>query len=221
MSDEIIVELSNVYLSSDRGEDVFSNLNFKLPVGRSAVISGGAGSGKSFLIELLVGRRAADSGSVEVFGECVNPRHKRQLNRMRRKIGGLGGLYGLIPSFTVAQNIAFPLVINGQSKKVQRERLMKVLAEFSLLKQTRVFPDSLTRVEHTLAQFARATIANQPLLLVDEPLAGLDAATYERLHEHLVKVSVSGRSMIMVTSEPPSKRLPNADYYEIQGGGLV
>jgi cell division transport system ATP-binding protein len=221
MSDQAIVELSNVYLKSDRGEEVFSNLNFKLPIGRSAVITGGAGSGKSFLIELLVGRRAADSGSVEVFGEFVDPRRKRKLNRMRRKIGGMGGLYGLIPSFTVAQNIAFPLVINGLRKKVQRDRLMKALTEFSLLKQTRVFPDSLTRVEHTLTQFARATIANQPLLLVDEPLAGLDTATYQSLYEHLVKISVSGRSMVMVTSDLPGKRLPNSDYYEIKGGALV
>jgi len=221
MSDDVIVELSNVYLSSDRGEEVFSNLNFKLAVGQSAVITGAAGSGKSSFIELLVGRRATDSGSVEVFGECVNPRRKRQLNRMRRKIGGLGGLYGLIPSYTVAQNVAFPLVINGQRRKVQRERLMKVLAEFSLLKRSRVFPDSLTRVERTLVQFARATIASQPLLLVDEPLAGLDAATYERLQEHLVNISVSGRSMIMVTSDKPIKRLPNSDYYKIQGGALV
>ena len=221
MSDEIIVELNNVFVDSDRGEEVFKNLNLRVPVGRSAMIVGGAGSGKSVLLELLIGKRAVDSGSVEVLGENVNPRRRRKLTRLRRKIGGVGGLYELIPSYTVAQNVAFPMVINGVRRKTQRERLMKVLAEFSLLKQARVYTDSLTRVERTLVQFARATVANQPLILVDEPLAGLDAATYAELNDHLVRVSLSGRTVIMVTSDIPNQELANADYYEIKDGALA
>jgi len=221
MSDDVIVELTNVYLTSDRGEKVFDNLNLRLPTGRSAVIVGSAGAGKTCLLELLVGRRGVDSGSVEVFGECLDPRKKRRLNHLRRRIGGVGGLYELMPSYTVAQNVAFPMVINGDRRRVQRDRLMKILAEFSLLHQAKVYPHSLTRVENTLAQFARATVANQPILLVDEPLAGLDPKTYERLYDYLVRVSVSGRSMIMVTSDPPGKELPNTDYYKIKDGALI
>jgi len=221
MSEDAIVELTNVYLTSDRGEKVFDNLNLRVQTGRSAVIAGGAGSGKTCLLELLIGRRGADSGSVEVFGECIDPRKKRHLNRLRRRIGGVGGLYELIPSYTVAQNVSFPMVVSGDRRRVQRERLMKTLADFSLLKQAKVYPHSLTRVESTLAQFARATAANQAILLVDDSLAGLDPDTFESLYDHLVKVSVSGRSMIMVTSDPPGKELPNTDYYEIKDGALV
>lgn len=220
MSEKAVVQLDNVYLTSDRGETIFRNLDFRLDSSQSAVVVGPAGSGKTCLIELLVGRRSADEGSVEVFGYNVRPRYRRRLCRIRRKIGGVGGIYSLVPSYTVAQNVAFPLVLNGERRRVRRERLMKTLAEFSLLKQAGEYPVDLTRVEYTMAQFARAAIANQPLLLVDEPLAGLDAKTYDRLFEYLLKVSASGRSMIIVTSDQPARELPNSKVYQISEGRL-
>lgn len=220
MSDKPVVQLDNVFLTSDRGETIFANVDFRLESGESAVVVGPAGSGKTCLIEMLVGRRAASEGSVEVFGQNVRPKHRRRLSRIRRKIGGVGGIYSLVPSYTVAQNIVFPLILNGERRRVRSERLMKTLAEFSLLKQAGEYPVDLTRVEYTLAQFARASIANQPMLLVDEPLAGLDPKTYDRLFEYLLKVTASGRSMIIVTSDEPARALPNTTVYHIEGNRL-
>ncbi len=220
MGDKLVVQLDNVYLTSDRGDTVFSNVDFRLASGESAVVVGPAGSGKTCLIELLIGRRAAGEGSVEVFGQNVRPKYRRRLSRIRRKIGGVGGIYGLAPSYTVAQNVVFPLILNGERRRVRRERLMKTLTEFSLLKQAGEYPVDLTRVEYTMAQFARASIANQPLLLVDEPLAGLDPKTYDRLFEYLLKVTASGRSMIIAMSDEPARTLPNTTVYHIEEGRL-
>jgi len=214
------VELTNLYLTSDRGEPVFENLEFRLEEQRAALVVGPAGSGKSSLIDLLLGRRAPDSGSVELFGECIDSRRTRHLNKMRRKIGGVGGIFRLIPSLTVAQNIAFPMIIAGVRRRLRRERLRAVLAEFSLLKQADVYPDALTRVEDLLAQFARASAASQSLLVADEPLAGLDPKTHERVLDHLIKVTAAGRSMLILSSGMPEGQLPNADSYRIEAGRL-
>jgi len=126
-----------------------------------------------------------------------------------------------MPSLTVAENITFPLVLSGTRRKVRRERLLKILTQFSLLKQAGEYPRSLTRVESTLVQFARSSIAHQPLMIVDEPLAGLDRKTYQRVLEYLVSVSLSGRSMIILCSDPPSQPLPHTDYYHISNRALV
>ena len=67
----MIVEINNLFLKSDRGAQIFKNLNFKLSPGRSAVIQGPAGSGKSSLVELLIGLRRPESGSIELFGESI------------------------------------------------------------------------------------------------------------------------------------------------------
>ncbi len=221
MAQDVLVELNNVYLKSDRGGQVFRDLSFTLEAGRSAVITGAAGSGKTSLAELLVGLRPVQSGSVEVMGQTIKAKKVRTMKQVRRKIGGVGGIFGLMPSLTVAENITFPLVLAGERRRVRRERLLKMLTEFSLLKQAGEYPPSLTRVENTLVQFARASIAHQPLMLIDEPLAGLDRKTYQWIFEFLVSVSLSGRSMIILSSEILSRELPNTDYYQIIDGALV
>ena len=221
VAEKVVVELNNVCLESDRGEQVFNNLSLTLPSGRSAVITGPAGSGKTTLAELLVGERYAQSGSVELFGNCLRPGAARVTKRIRKKIGGVGGIFALIPSLTVAKNITFPLILAGERRKTRQERLLKMLTEFSLLKRAGDYPHSLTRVENTLVQFARASVNHQPLMLIDEPLAGLDRETNQRIFEHLITVSLSGRSMIILCSEVPEQRLPNTDYYRLTNGILI
>jgi putative ABC transport system ATP-binding protein len=139
---------------------------------------------------------------------------------VRGRIGGVGGPFELVPSLTVAENITLPMVIHAERKKIQRERLLKMLSEFSLLKLAAKYPSHLTRVENTLVQFARAFAANQPLVIIDEPSAGLDPATYERVFEYLVKVSLSGRSMIMLVSQEPPGKLPHSRDYRLINGAL-
>ncbi len=221
MDKSLVIEINNVYLKSDRRNQIFKNLDFKLMQGRSAVVYGPPGSGKTSLINLLLGLQKPSSGSVELFGENIGRSSKMKLNKIRRKIGGIGGMFELIPSLTVAENIAYPLVITGERSKIRKERLLKMLTEFSLIKQAADLPEKLTRVERTLVQFARASIANQPLLIIDEPSAGLDSKTFSRLSEFLVRASFSGRSMIILTSEPGTRQIPNSDFYQLKGGGLV
>ena len=216
-----IVELKDVFLRNDRGGHVFRDLNLTIETGRSAVITGAAGSGKTSLAELLIGLRFAESGMVILFDKVLKKGKKRIIKRVRKKIGGVGGVFGLLPSLTVAENITLPMVISGVRKKIQQERLLKLLSEFSLLKQAGEYPPNLTRVESYLVQFARASIAGQPLIIIDEPSAGLDRNTYQRIFEYLVKVSLSGRSMIILTSEVPSQKIPETDLYRIENGALV
>ncbi len=218
-SAQLVVSLDNVYITSGAGVPVFQNLCFALEAGKNAFIVGGAGSGKTSLVELITGLRFAESGSVEVFGENLRLR-PRAINRVRRKIGGVGGLFDLMPSMTVAENIVFPLILTGAPKARRQERLLKMLSEFSLMKKASEYMDSLTRVERTLVLFARATIANQPLVILDEPAAGLDQATSARIFEYLVKVSLSGRSLIILNSDAQTHELPNSSYYEISNGAL-
>jgi ABC-type ATPase involved in cell division len=219
--DKPIVELNNVGLKSDRGDPVFQNLSLKIEAGRSVIITGAAGAGKTMLAELMVGRRFADSGSVEVCGELLQRRRRGRVRRVRRQIGGVGGIFELLPLMTVAENITLPLIIEGLRRKVRLERLFKALTEFSLLKQAGHYPEKLTRVESTMVQIARASIANQPLLIIDEPLAGLDTKTYRRVLEFLMKVALSGRSMVVLTADLPPHEFPDTDHYEIVNGALV
>jgi ABC-type ATPase involved in cell division len=114
-----------------------------------------------------------------------------------------------------------PLIMAGERASIQRERLTRLLSEFNLAKQAKQYPSSLTRVEYTLVQIARASVASQPLMLIDEPSAGLDPKTYLRVLEYLHKASLFGRSMLIVASEKPPLEMPNSSCYSISDGGLV
>jgi len=214
-----LVELENVCARTDRGEEIFRSLSFALQQGQSAVIVGGAGSGKTTLVELLLGLQMPVSGRIEMFGEPL--RRRSAVRRARRKVGGVGGPFSLISTLSVAENILMPLIIAGDRASIQRERLTRLLGEFNLTKQAGQYPSSLTRVEYTLVQIARASVASQPLMLIDEPSAGLDSKTYLRVLEYLHKASLFGRSMLIVASEKPPLEMPNSICYSISEGGLV
>lgn len=214
-----VVKLTDIQVRTRRGEELFNGLQFTLEPGRSAVICGGAGSGKTTLAELIIGGRFPFTGTVEVFGEPV--RRGRSMRKIRRKIGGVGGPFGLVPALTVEENILMPLIIAGENRDIQQERLTKILAEFSLHSQAGQTPHSLTRVENTLVQIARASVAYQPLMVIDEPAAGLDARTYDRVLDFLTNASLSGRSLIILASDKPPRDIPNSDYYEINRGVLT
>lgn len=220
MSGKQIINLDNVYLKSSRGNALFENLSFQLESGRTAIITGAAGSGKSLFAKLLIGTKFTESGSVTVFDKILRKNGQGDITRIRKKIGGVGGMFTLIPHFTVAENILFPLILAGERKSVRKDKLFKILSEFSLLKQAGEYPHTLTRVEQTLVQFARGSIADQPLLLVDEPAAGLDKSTYQRIFDFLIKASLSGRSLIILSSDRPECNIPESVFYRLEGGVL-
>jgi putative ABC transport system ATP-binding protein len=215
-----LVDLANVRLSGRAGRPVFTDLNLVVRPGHSVFVTGPAGSGKTSLVDLILGRRFADSGSVEVFGRLLKRGRNRLIQKTRLKIGGVGGPFELLPSLTVTRNLELPLILAGDRKKNRREMLQKYLSEFSLLKQASLYPSELTRVENMMALFARASVASQPLLIIDEPLAGLDSQTYARVLDYLFKVVVSGRSMIMLGSEPPNQPIPQTEVKRLVDGEL-
>jgi putative ABC transport system ATP-binding protein len=217
---EPVVQLTDIHVKQDRGGYLYRGLKLTIESGRSAVIIGPSGSGKSWLVEMLLGLRKPDQGQLSVLGQSLVPLKRRIVREVRRQIGGVGGPFGLVPSLSVAENITLPLVLNGERKEVQQERLFRMLSEFSLLKLANKHPQHLTRVETSLVQFARAAVADQPLIIIDEPSAGLDQPSFQRVTEFLVKVALSGSSMLILASQPPPGEMPNSHTYYLRNGVL-
>lgn len=217
----MLIRMDNVFLSTDTREPIFRNLSFSLADGDSAVLIGGAGCGKTSFLELLVGLRFAESGAIELFGQQLKRGRTRAIRSVRRRIGGVGGPFTLIPSMTLRENVAVPLVVSGDGSKLLNDRLTRTLTDLSLLHLSGRFPRQLTRVESTLAQLARATVAGQSLVLIDEPLAGLDRATVEKLLDYLTKLSWSGQSLVITTTEPLPVALTRCVTRRFQNGSLT
>jgi len=215
-----LVDLQHLKVKNPRGDFVFTDLCLTIEAGKSVVVTGPAGSGKTMIAQLLAGLIRPMEGEMELFGEPVRPRGKRQWRKLRRKIGGVGGPWELIPSLSVTENVLLPMIAMGERPHIQKERLWKLLGEFGLTKVATHHPGNLTRVETMLCQIARASIAGQPLVVLDEPSSGLDNQTYLHVCEFMVKATVSGQSLLLLSSDPPPREIPASRQLRIVNGHL-
>ena len=217
---ETIVELVDITLTGNSGETVFDGLNFGLLSGQSALIVGPTGSGKTSLAEIMVGARRVDAGTVLVFDTMLNPNRVTALAEIRRRIGGVGGIFDLISYQTVSENLTHPLVIRGGRAAARRATVEKIMGDYGISSHRREMAYNLPRGERVLVMLARAVIANQPLVILDEPLAGLDAERAGQVHDRLQRLALAGHSLVILTSGGYEFDLPETNTYHIVNGRL-
>lgn len=216
-----IIELVDIGLSGFGGKKIFENLNFSLPEGRTAVISGPTGAGKSQFVKLIIGDLKAESGSVFVFGQFVKTNKPWQLAGIRKKIGGVGGVFGLISYQSVYKNLLHPLILNKKPVSFQKNKIEQVLNRFGLIGKRNERAGFLSQGEKIETMLARAIIADQPLLLIDEPLAGVDDKIAEKVKLLLVRLSTAGHSMVILTSNPDRLGIPDSLNFKLEHGRLT
>ena len=219
-SSESILELVDITLTESSGQRLFYNLNFELKAEETAIITGPTGSGKTSLVELIIGAAAPDMGSVIIFGKHLNQNKIGQVAKIRRKIGGVGGIYNPISYQTVYDNLIDPMIFRNESRAHKKKKIEKYLKELGLSSKKDTMAGNLSQGERVQVMLARAIIADQPLLLVDEPLAGLDGAVRARVIEILRRLSTSGHSMIIFTSLEDDFGVPDPSGYRLDGGVL-
>jgi len=202
------------------GVKLFDQLNFSLKPGRVAVLVGSTGDGKTSLVRLLIGKIKPDEGTVFVFNEKINRIKERRINRIRQQIGGVGGIFWPISYHTVYENLSHPLILKGVKSALRKQKIQKVLNRFYLSGRKWSPVSQLSQGEKILLMLARAVVADQPLLLIDEPLTGLSPEMFKRVSDVLVKLSLAGHSMIILTSGMTAPKLPEAEEYILKGGRL-
>jgi len=217
---ENIVELIDVNLSGAAGKRIFEGLNFSLPRGKSAIIQGQTGAGKTSLTEVLIGIKRPDSGMVAVFGTDIYRSRESRLNRVRRNIGGVGGIFQPIAYQTVIENLSYPLILRGDRSSKRKTKIMEVLGQLSLLHKKDEQAFNISRGEQILLLLGRAIVADQPLILIDEPLAGLDPEMSDIVLEKLNRLSVAGHSLIVMTAGQTGIQLTDAAEYKMSDGGM-
>ncbi|MEW5923474.1 MAG: ATP-binding cassette domain-containing protein [Candidatus Zixiibacteriota bacterium] len=215
-----IVELAEVSLAGTAGKKVFDRLNFSLSYGKSAVIEGTTGAGKTSFVELVIGSKRPDSGTIYVFGKNIGDRGGQNLKNIRRRTGGVGGIFQPIAYQTIFENLSYPLILRGDGPGARRSRVFEVLGQLNLLNKKNEKAISLSRGEEILLMLGRAIVADQPLLLIDEPLSGLDSDMARVVMDKLKRLAVAGHSLIILTSGQTGVELPGADQYSISGGKL-
>jgi phospholipid/cholesterol/gamma-HCH transport system ATP-binding protein len=187
---------------------ILDDVSFEVPAGCGYVILGRSGTGKSVTLRHIVGLVRPDSGQVFVGDDEVSALSGRELSRVRRGIGFLFQNAALFDSISVGENVAFPLRRHTRLKDAEiRARASEKLAAVGLEREYAKMPAALSGGMRKRAGLARALALDPPLLLVDEPSAGLDPITADEIDELLLGLKhEAGTTLIVVTHNIPSAR---------------
>lgn len=154
---------------------VLDDLSIDIEVGKTTVIIGESGSGKSVLIKTMNGLLAPTSGRCLLFGQDTSQCNTPQLNDLRKRTGTILQDYALIDSISVMDNVAFPLVENAHLSEAEiRHDVEESLRPLGLIDAIDKFPYELSGGMKKRVSFARATIHQPELVFFDEPTTGLD-----------------------------------------------
>lgn len=155
--------------------------------GETLVLLGGSGGGKSVLIKHILGLLCPDAGSVEIDGEHICRMSERQQATVRRKIGMMFQNGALFDSLSVFENIAFPLREGGmKNPELISEKVHAALEIVRLPDQAEKMPADLSGGMRKRVALARAVVDRPDCVLYDEPHAGLDPITGDKI-DHLIK----------------------------------
>lgn len=172
-----MIELRNLTKSFD-GRTVLHNIDATFYTGKTNLIIGQSGSGKTVLMKSLVGLLTPDSGEILFDGRNVLAMNREQTASLRQEIGMLFQGSALFDSETVLGNVMFPLVMfTNKSRAEIRERAMFCLERVNLLGAENKYPSEISGGMQKRVAIARAIALNPKYLFCDEPNSGLDPKT--------------------------------------------
>ncbi|MGD0890233.1 MAG: ABC transporter ATP-binding protein [Terracidiphilus sp.] len=159
-----------------------SNVSLHVAPGEFLAIAGPSGSGKSTLLNLIGCIDQPTSGRILVDGVDTSKLSPSRLTALRRiKIGFVFQTFNLIPVFTAAENVEFPLLVQGVSAGERRTRVAAALESVGLSARANHRPDLLSGGERQRVAVARAIVHRPALVLADEPTANLDTKNATQL----------------------------------------
>jgi phospholipid/cholesterol/gamma-HCH transport system ATP-binding protein len=187
------------------GQQVLRGLDLTIPAGQLTTVIGKSGSGKSVLLKHMIGLMHPDRGEVWIDGTDIARLTGPALNEVRKRFAMLFQSAALFDSFTVFENVAFPLreKLNLKGADVTR-RVEEKLEQVGLAGMGHKYPAELSGGMKKRAGLARALVMDPEIVLFDEPTTGLDPLLAKSIHDLIVATQKKfGFTAVMVSHEIP------------------
>ena len=187
---------------------VLDDVSLDIAAGHAIVILGRSGTGKSVTLKHIIGLLRPDRGRVLVEGQDMAALSAPEIAHVRRRIGFLFQNSALFDSISAGENVAFPLRRHmDDSDAAIRARVVTLLEQVGLEGDIDKMPGDLSGGMRKRAGLARALALRPPILLVDEPSAGLDPVTAREIDDLLIGLNeASETTLVAVTHNIPSAR---------------
>jgi phospholipid/cholesterol/gamma-HCH transport system ATP-binding protein len=181
---------------------IFKDVSFNVEAGEVFVILGGSGCGKSTLLKQMIGLLTPSAGEISIAGHSV----RREINAVRRDIGVMFQSGALLGSMNLLDNVSLPLAVFTDLPPAARTEIARIkLALVGLGDAVLRLPSEISGGMIKRAAIARALALDPPVLLLDEPSAGLDPVTSAGIDHLILQLrDALGTTFVVVTHELPS-----------------
>jgi cell division transport system ATP-binding protein len=183
------------------GVVALSEVTFLIEKGEFVFVVGASGSGKSTLVRLLLKELEPSEGKIIVGGRDLGRLKRSKIPMLRRNVGCVFQDFKLLPNRTAAENVAYALKVQGESRNSIRRKVPEVLTLVGLPDKMNSYPDQLSGGEQQRVSIARAVVNHPPLLVCDEPTGNLDPDTSVGIMQLLYRINRSGTTILMVTHD--------------------
>ena len=218
-----IAVLDNVTFSyAPQERNILEGLNLRFRRGKLTAVMGGSGCGKTTVLRLLGGQVIANSGKVNFDGDEIGQLDNAGLIRVRRKMGMLFQFGALFTDMSVFDNVAFPLREHTTLDEAMIADLVMLKLNAVGLRNARdLMPSQISGGMARRVAFARAVALDPPLIMYDEPFAGLDPIALGVTARLIKDMNVAlGATGILVTHDVP-ETFEIADYVYFIANGQV
>ncbi len=181
--------------------EVLKGVSNQIHKGEVVCVIGPSGSGKSTFLRCLNLLEEPTSGEVFIDGVSLTE-HKKDINKLRQRVGMVFQQFNLFPHKTVMENITLaPIKLKGMSKEEAREKAVMLLRKVGLPDKDYEYPNKLSGGQKQRVAIARALAMDPEIMLFDEPTSALDPEMVGEVLGAMKQLAVEGMTMVVVTHE--------------------
>ena len=194
-----MITMENVTMKYSADKVALKDVNINIEKGEFVFVVGSSGSGKTTFIKLLTKELNPTKGKISVAGYNYNKIRRRQIPKVRRKIGVVFQNFRLLNDRTVYENVAFAQRVIETPSRYIRKQVPAVLTMVELADRYKAYPRQLSGGEQQRVAIARAIVNKPDIILADEPTGNLDPKTSWDIMNLLEDINSKGTTVVVVT----------------------
>jgi cell division transport system ATP-binding protein len=210
--------VSKVYVKTGAA---VSGVSFQVAKGEFVFLTGPSGAGKSTILKLVLMEERPTDGEVRVATYSSVTIRRREIPKLRRRLGVVFQDFRLLEDRTAAANVAFALEVTGAPRSTIAGKVSRVLTQVGLASKGSAYPRELSGGEQQRVAIARALVNDPLLLIADEPTGNLDERATRGIFQLLRDINASGTAVLMATHNLDLIRRSDYRTIELNRGQIV